>query len=64
MTGPLYTFQGEEGGILRVARDFTDPRGLILSVAQQPVAVAVALPREQLQHFIQALDDFLYESRP
>lgn len=65
MTAPtVYELEPESGGRLTVARDLTDPRGLVLSVAVAPAAIAVQVPRSAIQHLVQALDDFLYDSRP
>lgn len=62
--GSLYVLELEGGGQLTLFRDVTDPRGLVLALSQAPVLIAAPIPREQVQHFVQALDDFLYESRP
>lgn len=65
MTSPaLYELEPESGGRLTLERDLTDPRGLVLSVAVSPAAIAVQVPRSAIQHLVQALDDFLYDSRP
>lgn len=65
MTTPkLYELEPETGGRLTLARDLTDPQGLVLSLAVAPAAIAVAVPRSEIQHLVQALDDFLYDSRP
>jgi hypothetical protein len=61
---PLYALELEGGGVLTVARDVSDPQGLVLSVATHPVAIAAPVPRSAIQHLVQALDDFLYDSRP
>jgi hypothetical protein len=61
MTTPLPLYALELEG---VARDVTDPQGLVLSVATDPVAIAAPVPRSAIQHLVQALDDFLYDSRP
>lgn len=61
---PLYALELAGGGLLTVARDTADPQGLVVSVQHHPVAIAAPVPRSQIQHLVQALDDFLYDSRP
>lgn len=61
---PLYRLDLAGGGVLTVGRDLTDPQGLVVAVAQPPVAIAAPVPRSAIQHLVQALDDFLYDSRP
>lgn len=60
----LYRHDIAGGGRVAIFRDVEDPQGLVLAVAQEPVAIAVHVPRAQIQHLVQALDDFLYDSRP
>lgn len=60
----LYALELEGGGRLAVTRDVADPRGLVLSLTTLPVAIAAPVPRSAIQHLVQALDDFLYDSRP
>lgn len=61
---PLYALELRGGGLLTIDRDLTDPRGLVVSLQQTPVAIAGQVPRSAIQHLVQALDDFLYDSRP
>jgi hypothetical protein len=52
------------GGTLRLDQDDVDPKRLLVTLTTQPVAIAGAITRDEVQELAQALDDWLYDSRP
>lgn len=58
------TAQEPHGGELVIRQDPAAPGGLLLSAAADGIAVTVSLSRDQVQNITQALDGWLYESRP
>jgi hypothetical protein len=71
MSAPLFERRHEEtGGHLAVARNDVLAEavgvapGLVVTLGQPPVMVARFLTREDVRELAQALDDWLFDSRP
>lgn len=63
MTAPA---RFEDGGVTMMVRtDWTTPGGaLAISMHCGPVALLLGISRDEVRDLVQALDDWLYESRP
>jgi hypothetical protein len=64
MSAPLFERPLAGGGLLVVDRDADHPAQLVVSLMTHPVAIAGPISRDDVQQLAQALDDWLFDSRP